>query len=197
MFGGREVDLEGLQVAVVEADQPALQPERPVELGAIVDFEEQVKRFQSGEFAPNDFMAFRLRQGVYGQRQPDEQMVRVKAPFGGVTADQLDALGTFAERYAPLNKGHVTTRENFQFHHVPLERVNVQGRGVDRDRGVLGGVHSTSAYTELTEEVVSPAKGLAIAGQAAGVRSAQDQRDKVAQRPSWSCVGNCRVSCAS
>lgn len=86
-----------------------------------VDFEAQVKRFQNGEFAPNDFMAFRLRQGVYGQRQVDEQMVRVKAPFGGVTADQLDALGTFAERYAPLRKGHITTRENIQFHHVRLE----------------------------------------------------------------------------
>ena len=86
----------------------------------IEDFETQVKRFQAGEWNPNDFMAFRLRQGVYGQRQPDAQMVRVKVPFGGLTADQLDALGVVAEKYAPLNKGHVTTRENFQFHHVQL-----------------------------------------------------------------------------
>ena len=86
----------------------------------IVDFETQVKRFQAGEWAPNDFMAFRLRQGVYGQRQPDTQMVRIKVPFGGLTADQLDALGVFAEKYAPLNKGHVTTRENFQYHHIQL-----------------------------------------------------------------------------
>ena len=86
----------------------------------IEDFETQVKRFQSGEWDPNEFMAFRLRQGVYGQRQADTQMVRVKVPFGGLTADQLDALGVFAEKYAPLNKGHVTTRENFQYHHVQL-----------------------------------------------------------------------------
>ena len=86
----------------------------------IVDFETQVKRFQAGEWAPNDFMAFRLRQGVYGQRQPGTQMVRIKVPFGGLTADQLDALGVFAEKYAPLNKGHVTTRENFQYHHIQL-----------------------------------------------------------------------------
>ena len=86
----------------------------------IDEFERQVKRFQAGEWDPNDFMAFRLRQGVYGQRQPDEQMLRVKVPFGGLTADQLDALGVLAERYAPLNKGHVTTRENFQFHHIQL-----------------------------------------------------------------------------
>lgn len=87
----------------------------------IEDFEVQVKRFQAGEFDPTDFMAYRLRQGVYGQRQVDAQMLRIKAPFGGINADQLDALGILAEKYAPLNKGHVTTRENFQFHHIPLE----------------------------------------------------------------------------
>ncbi len=86
----------------------------------IDDFDAQVKRFQAGEWDSNDFMAFRLRQGIYGQRQPESQMVRVKVPFGGLTAEQLDALGEFAGVYAPLNKGHVTTRENFQYHHIPL-----------------------------------------------------------------------------
>ena len=86
------------------------------------EFEHEVKRFQAGEWnTEHEFMAFRLRQGVYGQRQPDVQMVRVKAPFGGLTADQLDALSIFADRYTPLRKGHITTRENIQFHHVKLE----------------------------------------------------------------------------
>jgi sulfite reductase beta subunit-like hemoprotein len=48
-------------------------------------------------------------------------MVRVKAPFGGLTSDQLNALGVVAGKYAPLNRGHLTTRENIQFHHVKLE----------------------------------------------------------------------------
>ena len=87
----------------------------------IDDFEQQVKRFRAGEWSENDFMAFRLRQGVYGQRQAEAQMFRIKVPFGGLTADQLDALGVVAERFAPLHKGHVTTRENFQFHHIELE----------------------------------------------------------------------------
>ena len=87
----------------------------------IEDFELQVKRFQSGDFDPTEFQAYRLKQGIYGQRQPDAQMVRVKVPFGGLTADQLDALGVAAREFAPLNKGHVTTRENFQFHHVVLD----------------------------------------------------------------------------
>ena len=86
----------------------------------IDEFETQVKRFQAGEWNPNDFVAFRLRQGVYGQRQSDVHMLRVKVPFGGLTADQLDALGVLADRFAPLHKGHVTTRENFQYHHIPL-----------------------------------------------------------------------------
>jgi sulfite reductase beta subunit-like hemoprotein len=84
------------------------------------DFEKEVKRFQAGEWNENDFLAFRLRQGVYGQRQPDVHMIRVKIPFGGLTADQLDVLGDVSEEFVPLKKGHATTRECIQFHHVPL-----------------------------------------------------------------------------
>jgi sulfite reductase beta subunit-like hemoprotein len=93
----------------------------PVIPEEIEDFERQVQRFRSGEFEEAEFMAFRLKQGIYGQRQPDEQMVRVKIPFGGLTADQMDVLGKIAAEYAPLNKGHVTTRENVQYHHVLLD----------------------------------------------------------------------------
>ena len=85
------------------------------------DFEEQVGKFREGKWNPVDFMAFRLRHGVYGQRQADVHMLRIKAPFGGLSADQLDVLGEVAEKYAPLKKGHITTRENFQFHHIPLK----------------------------------------------------------------------------
>ena len=85
------------------------------------DFEYQVKKFQAGEWDEIEFQAFRLKQGVYGQRQADSQMVRVKAPFGGVTAEMLDALGVASDRFAPLRKGHVTTRENIQYHHIRLE----------------------------------------------------------------------------
>ena len=82
--------------------------------------EAESDRFQSGEIDNLEFTPFRLRQGVYGQRQPDVQMIRVKIPGGIVTADALDALGTVARQYAPLGKGHITTRENIQFHHLPL-----------------------------------------------------------------------------
>ena len=84
------------------------------------DFDTEAKRFLRGDVAENEFIGFRLKQGVYGQRQPDVQMIRVKLPFGGVTPEQLDSFADVVERYAPLRKGHITTRQNIQIHHVPL-----------------------------------------------------------------------------
>ncbi|MFZ0043011.1 MAG: nitrite/sulfite reductase [Solirubrobacteraceae bacterium] len=84
------------------------------------DFDTESTRYLKGDLREEDFIKFRLKQGVYGQRQPDVQMVRVKLPMGGVTPDQLDAFATVIEKYVPLRKGHVTTRQNIQMHHVPL-----------------------------------------------------------------------------
>jgi len=86
----------------------------------MVRFEGESARFQAGEIDNAEFTPFRLRQGVYGQRQADVQMIRVKIPGGILTADSLDALGVVSEKYAPLDKGHITTRQNIQFHHLPL-----------------------------------------------------------------------------
>jgi sulfite reductase beta subunit-like hemoprotein len=84
------------------------------------DFDNEAEQFLSGALAEDQFIGFRLKQGVYGQRQPDVQMVRVKLPFGGVTPEQMDAFADVVEKWAPLNKGHITTRQNIQIHHVPL-----------------------------------------------------------------------------
>jgi sulfite reductase beta subunit-like hemoprotein len=84
------------------------------------DFDNEAEKFLAGETEETDFIGFRLKQGVYGQRQPDVQMVRVKLPFGGVSPDQMDAFASVVEQYAPLKKGHITTRQNIQIHHVPL-----------------------------------------------------------------------------
>ena len=84
------------------------------------DFDNEAEQFLSGALAEDQFIGFRLKQGVYGQRQPDVQMVRVKLPFGGVTPEQMDVFADVVEKWAPLNKGHITTRQNIQIHHVPL-----------------------------------------------------------------------------
>jgi sulfite reductase beta subunit-like hemoprotein len=84
------------------------------------DFDTEAGRFMRGEVQEEQFIGFRLKQGVYGQRQANVQMIRVKLPFGGVSPEQMEAFGEVAERYTPLVKGHITTRQNIQFHHVPL-----------------------------------------------------------------------------
>jgi sulfite reductase beta subunit-like hemoprotein len=84
------------------------------------DFDSEAETFLAGQIAEDEFIGFRLKQGVYGQRQPDVQMVRVKLPFGGVTPEQMEAFANVVEKWAPLNKGHITTRQNIQIHHVPL-----------------------------------------------------------------------------
>ncbi|MFZ2051770.1 MAG: nitrite/sulfite reductase [Solirubrobacteraceae bacterium] len=84
------------------------------------DFKTEATKFLAGGTEEDEFIKFRLRQGVYGQRQPDVQMIRCKLPFGGITPEQLDKFADVVEKYAPLRKGHVTTRQNVQIHHIPL-----------------------------------------------------------------------------
>jgi sulfite reductase (ferredoxin) len=84
------------------------------------DFDTEARSFLEGQQTEEQFIGFRLKQGVYGQRQPDVQMIRVKLPMGGVTPDQLDTFADAIEEWAPLNKGHITTRQNIQIHHIPL-----------------------------------------------------------------------------
>ena len=83
-------------------------------------FEEEAKAFRAGQVEETVFMPFRLHHGVYGQRQADSQMMRVKIPAGILTPEAFEALAEVAQRYAPLKRGHVTTRENIQFSHLLL-----------------------------------------------------------------------------
>jgi sulfite reductase (ferredoxin) len=84
------------------------------------DFQTEATKFLEGQTEEDEFIKFRLKQGVYGQRQADVQMIRVKLPFGGVTPEQMESFADVVEKYVPLNKGHITTRQNIQMHHVPL-----------------------------------------------------------------------------
>ncbi|MEE8442437.1 MAG: nitrite/sulfite reductase [Dehalococcoidia bacterium] len=101
------------------------------------EFERETKRFRAGEWDPNRFIAWRVMRGVYGQRQLDAQMFRVKIPYGGLTAEQIEALGIIARDIAPLKKGHFTTRENMQFHHITLEET-ARAMGILAEVGLTG-----------------------------------------------------------
>src|SRR4029453_12429164 len=86
----------------------------------IDEFVATLERYERGELTPDQWRAFRLVRGTYGQRQTvDAQMLRIKVPQGILTGDQLAALAEVGERYS-RRFGHITTRQNVQFHFVKL-----------------------------------------------------------------------------
>src|SRR2546422_10459731 len=88
----------------------------------IVRFEERAQQLQSGAITAEQFRPFRLKHGTYGQRQPGFQMLRVKIAAGVLSPSQLRVLADIADEYS-TGRGHLTTRENVQFHFVKLENV--------------------------------------------------------------------------
>jgi len=94
----------------------------------IDEFVSVLARFESGEIGPDEWRAFRLVRGTYGQRQTgDAQMLRVKIPQGVLDRAQLDVLANVAERYS-RGFGHITTRQNIQFHFMKLHDVELAMR---------------------------------------------------------------------
>ncbi|HWW95652.1 MAG TPA: nitrite/sulfite reductase [Vicinamibacteria bacterium] len=89
----------------------------------IEEFVATLERFEAGEMTPDQWRAFRLVRGTYGQRQTaDAQMLRVKIPQGILSAEQLHALADVADSYS-RGYGHITTRQNLQFHFMKLHDV--------------------------------------------------------------------------
>jgi sulfite reductase beta subunit-like hemoprotein len=87
----------------------------------IETFRRKAQAFLDGQITEDEFRPFRLKHGIYGQRQPGVQMVRSKIPGGMLTAAQAGQLARVAEEFGG-GRGHLTTRQNIQFHFVPLER---------------------------------------------------------------------------
>jgi sulfite reductase beta subunit-like hemoprotein len=85
-------------------------------------FRSHINDYLAGNLTDDQFRALRLRFGCYGQRQPNVQMIRTKIPGGKLTATQLDALAEVSDEFA-AGKGHFTTRQNLQYHFVPLAQV--------------------------------------------------------------------------
>ena len=88
----------------------------------IETFEAEAQRILAGDLSNDIFKPFRLQYGIYGQRQSGVQMVRIKIPFGGLTANQLRQVAELADRFA-TGVGHVTTRQDIQLHFVELKHV--------------------------------------------------------------------------
>ena len=88
----------------------------------IEDFRAAADRFLSGQMTDDELRPWRLRRGVYGQRQPGVHMIRTKVPGGSLTVRQMRQLARVADEFAG-GKAHLTTRQNVQYHFVPLPRV--------------------------------------------------------------------------
>jgi len=100
-------ELENLDNPVVERD--------------IIDLAERIEKFNNGEVDPDKFRSLRLARGVYGQRQPGNQMVRIKIPFGKMTVKQLRKIADISTEFGGGNL-HATTRQDIQIHYVSLDR---------------------------------------------------------------------------
>src|SRR5262245_12613374 len=99
----------------------------------IDEFVSTLDRFERGEISPDAWRAYRLVRGTYGQRQAeDAQMLRVKIPQGILTAPQLVALAEVGERYS-RGFGHISTRQNVQFHFVKLHDAELAMRRLAED----------------------------------------------------------------
>ena len=88
----------------------------------IDEFVEMLEKLETQQITPEEWRRFRLLRGTYGQRQDNVQMLRIKIPQGIVTGAQMRAMASVGARYS-RGFGHVTTRQNVQFHFVPLKDV--------------------------------------------------------------------------
>ncbi len=95
--------------------------ENPIVEKEIIDLAKKIAAFQEGRIHEDKFKSLRLARGIYGQRQPGVQMVRIKIPFGKVTFKQLLKIADVSDEYASSNL-HFTTRQDIQIHYVSLDR---------------------------------------------------------------------------
>src|ERR1700709_2528723 len=95
----------------------------PAQAADIDKFEVMLERYLAEDLDDDVFRVFRLNNGIYGQRQGGHnQMVRIKLPYGSISPDQLDMMGYIGDTYS-RSWGHITTRQNIQFHFVQLEHI--------------------------------------------------------------------------
>ena len=95
--------------------------EDPIVQKDIVDLEKKIREFRDGKIHDEKFRSLRLARGIYGQRQPGVQMIRIKLPFGKVSFKQFLRIADISDEYASSNL-HLTTRQDIQIHYVSLDR---------------------------------------------------------------------------
>ncbi|WP_372944849.1 HEPN domain-containing protein [Muriicola sp.] len=110
--------------------------ENPVVEKDILELEARIRAFKEGEIHEEKFRSLRLARGVYGQRQPGVQMVRIKIPYGKLSAAQLLRISDVADEYS-TGRLHITTRQDIQIHYVDLERTPELWAELEKDQVTL------------------------------------------------------------
>ena len=93
----------------------------PIVAQDILDLGNKIRLFREGKLDDDKFRSIRLLRGIYGQRQPGVQMVRIKLPFGRVSTKQIRRIADISDEYASSNL-HATTRQDIQIHFVSLDK---------------------------------------------------------------------------
>ena len=101
------------------ADLVAAEP--LVRASDLAEYRRGLDRHMRGEWDGERFTAFRLRFGVYGQKQPGVQMVRIKIPGGKLSPAWLRTIAS-ANRQFAQGDAHLTTRQDVQIYSVALDR---------------------------------------------------------------------------
>ena len=106
--------------------------ENPIVQQDIIDLGRKIEAHKNGELNDDKFRAIRLARGVYGQRQPGVQMIRIKLPFGKVTTKQLIRISDVSDEYSTGHL-HITTRQDIQIHYVSLDRTPELWANLEKD----------------------------------------------------------------
>ena len=85
----------------------------------LVEFKGFKESMEAGEVSESAWQKRRLWQGIYGQRQPEVQMIRIKIPYGIANTKQIRKLADMAETHSN-DVLHITTRSAIQMHYVPF-----------------------------------------------------------------------------
>ncbi len=125
------------------------------ELEDIEILEEAIQAFKSGTLPEDRFKNIRTSRGVYSQRQPGGQMVRIKLPLGRVTFSQLLCLADTSDEYS-TGLIHFTTRQDIQIYNVSLDRTVELWTKLEQNNITLKGAGGNT----VRNVTASPAAGI-------------------------------------
>src|SRR6187402_381394 len=106
--------------------------ENPIVEKDILELDRKIRLFRDGKIDEEKFRSLRLARGVYGQRQPGVQMVRIKLPYGKMTLAQWKRISDVSDEYSTGNL-HLTTRQDIQIHFVSLDRTPEMWSELEKD----------------------------------------------------------------